>query len=190
MKQTRNKHSPAFEGGPGRPCGGRDHRPAGADLRPIPEIHVLEKGPGGRSPGAICHQSEIPGESGRTLPAHELKVERDFLSERSESRSIRRAMIDRDHQQLSLVRQCILLDSRASVYSGRYTRARPGVDGPDGPSVEDPLLRLQEDEGGCCNRAIGEPKKGSRLMRLMLEAIYRRPNTSKPARDTGSFPIC
>ena len=33
------------------------------------------------------------------------------------SRSIRRAMIDRDHQQLSLVRQCILLDvSRASVY--------------------------------------------------------------------------
>ena len=26
------------------------------------------------------------------------------------SRSIRRAMIDRDHQQLSLVRQCILLD--------------------------------------------------------------------------------
>ena len=33
------------------------------------------------------------------------------------SRSIRRAMIGRDHQQLSLVRQCILLDvSRASVY--------------------------------------------------------------------------
>ena len=32
------------------------------------------------------------------------------------SRSIRRAMIDRDHQQLSLVRQCILLVSRASVY--------------------------------------------------------------------------
>ena len=39
------------------------------------------------------------------------------------SRSIRRAMIDRDHQQLSLVRQCILLDvSRASVYY------RPGTD--------------------------------------------------------------
>ena len=33
------------------------------------------------------------------------------------SRSIRRAMIDLDHQQLSLLRQCILLDvSRASVY--------------------------------------------------------------------------
>ncbi len=33
------------------------------------------------------------------------------------SRSIRQALIDRDHQQLSLVRQCSLLDvSRASVY--------------------------------------------------------------------------
>ncbi len=33
------------------------------------------------------------------------------------SRSIRQAMIDRDHRQLSLVRQCRLLDvSRAWVY--------------------------------------------------------------------------
>ncbi len=33
------------------------------------------------------------------------------------SRSIRQALIDRDHRQLSLVRQCKLLDiSRASVY--------------------------------------------------------------------------
>ncbi len=33
------------------------------------------------------------------------------------SRSIRQALIDRDRQQLSLVRQCILLDvSRAWVY--------------------------------------------------------------------------
>ena len=33
------------------------------------------------------------------------------------SRSVRQALIDRDHQQLSLVRQCILLAvSRASVY--------------------------------------------------------------------------
>ena len=59
------------------------------------------------------------------------------------SRSIRRAMIDRDHQQLSLVRQCILLDvSRASVYYRPVpTRAEDlEVDGPDGPSVfEDPL---------------------------------------------------
>ncbi len=33
------------------------------------------------------------------------------------SRSMRQAMIDRDHRQLSLVRQCSLLNvSRASVY--------------------------------------------------------------------------
>ena len=35
------------------------------------------------------------------------------------TRSMRQAMIDRDHRQLSLVRQCSLLDvSRASVYYG------------------------------------------------------------------------
>ena len=44
------------------------------------------------------------------------------------SRSIRRdAMIDRDHQQLSLVSQCILLDvgagPRCTDHAGRY---RPG----------------------------------------------------------------
>ena len=56
----------------------------------------------------------------------QLKVERDFFvgKVRSMSRSLRQAMIDRDHQQLSLVRQCILLDvSRASVY---YRPVRPG----------------------------------------------------------------
>ena len=41
---------------------------------------------------------------------------------------------------------------------------RPGVDGPDGPSVfEDPLLRLQEDEGLAAATGLsGEPKKGSK----------------------------
>ena len=41
---------------------------------------------------------------------------------------------------------------------------RPGVDGPDGPSVfEDPLIRLQEDEGLAAATGLsGEPKKGSK----------------------------
>ena len=110
------------------------------------------------------------------------------------SRSIRRAMIDRDHQQLSLVRQCILLDvSRASVYYRSVpTRAEDlELMAPDGPSVfEDPLLRLQEDEGLAAATGLsGEPKRVRRLMRLMgLEAIYRRPNTSKPAPGHRIFP--
>ena len=75
------------------------------------------------------------------------------------SRDQRQAMIDRDHDQLSLVRQCNLLDvSRASVY---YRAAPPKAEDLelmtlDGPPVsfgrlwrgsEDPLLRLQEDTG-------------------------------------------
>ena len=74
-------------------------------------------------------------------------------------------MIDRDHQQLSLVRQCILLDvSRASVYpAGTDQGRRPGVDGPDPSVFEDPLLRLQEDEGLAAATGLsGEPKKGSK----------------------------
>ena len=65
------------------------------------------------------------------------------------SRSIRRAMIDRDHQQLSLVRQCILLDvSRASYYRPVPTRAEDLelMALMDRQYLKTPL-RLQEDEG-------------------------------------------
>ena len=90
------------------------------------------------------------------------------------SRSIRRAMIDRDHQQLSLVRQCILLDvSRASVYYRPVpTRA------------EDLELMALMDPQYLKTPFYGSRKMKAWLlvsMRLMgLEAIYRRPNTSKP----------
>ena len=107
------------------------------------------------------------------------------------SRSIRRAMIDRDHQQLSLVRQCILLDvSRASVYYRSVpTRAEDLVDGPDGPSVfEDPLLRLQEDEGLAAATGLsGEPKKGSKADAVDGSGSHL-PNTSKPAPGHRIFP--
>ncbi len=103
------------------------------------------------------------------------------------SRGMRQAMIDRDHRQLSLVRQCSLLNvSRASVY---YR--------PVATKAEDLELMAQMDrqylktpfygsrrmkawllrEGYLVSR-----KRVRRLMRVMsLEAIYRRPNTSKPA---------
>ena len=115
------------------------------------------------------------------------------------SRSIRRAMIDRDHQQLSLVRQCILLDvSRASVYYriGTDQGRRPGVDGPDGPSVfEDPLLRLQEDEGLAAATGLsGEPKKGSKADAVDGSGSHlpASQHQQTSAGLTGSFPtgIC
>ena len=67
------------------------------------------------------------------------------------SRKERQAMIDRQHNQLSLVRQCTLLDiSRGSVYyQPTPTRTEDlelmSLDGP--PIPEDPLLRFQADEG-------------------------------------------
>ena len=83
------------------------------------------------------------------------------------SRKQRQAMIDRDSSQLSLIRQCTLLDiSRASLY---YQPTLPRTKDLD-------LMALMD------RQYLKTPFYGSRrMMRLMgLEAIYRRPNTSKP----------
>jgi len=103
-------------------------------------------------------------------------------------------MIDRDHNQLSLVRQCNLLDvSRASVY---YRPAPPKAEGlelmalMDRQYLKTPFYGSRkmrvwlQRQGYQVNR-----KKVRRLMRLMgLEAIYRRPNTSKPASGHKVYP--
>ena len=103
------------------------------------------------------------------------------------SRSQRRAMIDREEPKLSLVRQCALLGiSRSSLYylptEGR--RRGLGVDGPHRPTVplKTPFYGSRRmtawlrNHGHQVNR-----KRVRRLMQLIgLEAIYRRPNTSKP----------
>ena len=103
------------------------------------------------------------------------------------SRDQRKSMIDRDHRELSLVRQCSLLDvSRASVYY------RPAP-----PKAEDLELMALMDRQYLKTPFYGSRKmrvwlqgqgylvsrnRVGRLMRLMgLEAIYRRPNTIKPA---------
>jgi len=110
------------------------------------------------------------------------------------SRNQRQAMIDRDHRQLSLVRQCSLLDvSRASVY---YRPAPPKAEDlelmalMDRQYLKTPFYGSRKmrvwlrGQGYLVNR-----KKVRHLMRLMgLEAIYRRPNTSKPAPDHKVYP--
>ena len=103
-------------------------------------------------------------------------------------------MIDRDHAKLSVSRQCKLVDiSRSSLY---YR--------PVGPDQEDLDLMAMMDRQYLKTPFYGSRrmsvwlrsqgyevnrKRVRRLMRLMgLEAIYRRPNTSKPNPEHRTYP--
>jgi putative transposase len=103
-------------------------------------------------------------------------------------------MIDRDHPRLSLVRQCALLEiSRSSLYY-QPTEAR---------AQDMELMSLMDRQYlktpfyGSRRMAVWlrtqghqvNHKRVRRLMQLMgLEAIYRRPNTSKPAPEHKVYP--
>ena len=110
------------------------------------------------------------------------------------SRSIRRAMIDRDHQQLSLVRQCILLDvSRASVYYRPVPTRAEDLELMalmDRQYLKTPFYGSRKMKAWLLQQGhLVSRKRVRRLMRLMgLEAIYRRPNNSKPAPGHRIFP--
>ena len=102
------------------------------------------------------------------------------------SRSQRRAMIDREEPKLSLVRQCALLGiSRSSLY---YLPTEAGAEDLELMALIDQqylktpfygsrrMTAWLRNHGHQVNR-----KRVRRLMQLIgLEAIYRRPNTSKP----------
>ena len=107
-------------------------------------------------------------------------------SSRVVSRSQRRAMIDREEPKLSLVRQCALLGmSRSSLY---YLPTEAGAEDLELMALIDQqylktpfygsrrMTAWLSNHGHQVNR-----KRVRRLMQLIgLEAIYRRPNTSKP----------
>ena len=116
------------------------------------------------------------------------------MSDRSMNRSLRQAMIDRGHKQLSLVRQCTLLNiSRASVYYRPVSTRAEDLElmaRMDRQYLKTPFYGSRRmkawllAEGYLVSRS-----KVRRLMRLMgLEAIYRRPNTSKPAPGHRVYP--
>ena len=110
------------------------------------------------------------------------------------SRKERQALTDREHNQLSLVRQCTLLDiSRGSLY---YQPTLPKTKDLEMMSLMDRQYLKTPFYGSRRMKAwlqtqgylVGRDRV-RRLMRLMgLEAIYRRPNTSKPAPGHRIYP--
>ena len=78
----------------------------------------------------------------------------------------RRELVDRQHQTLSIVRQCALLGvGRSSLYYRPQgdLAAGPDPDEGDGPPVPgNPLLRIQADEGiAGAARHAGKPEAGT-----------------------------
>ncbi len=110
------------------------------------------------------------------------------------SRKQRQAMLDRNHGELSLVRQCSLVRiSRSSVY---YQPVPTRVENLELMTLIDRQYLKTPFYGSRRIKAWlegqGHPvgrNKVRRLMRLIgLEAIYRRPNTSKPTPGHRIYP--
>ena len=110
------------------------------------------------------------------------------------SRGRRRQMVDREHPNLSVVRQCTLLGiSRSSVYHHRRETDEYDLELMNlidrqylvRPYYGSRRMTLWlKAQGYAVNR-----KRVQRLMRLMgIEAIYRRPNTSKPSPQHKVYP--
>jgi len=110
------------------------------------------------------------------------------------SRKQRQGMVDREHGKVSLVRQCALLRiSRGSVYyQPTSTRAEDLelMTLMDRQYLQTPFYGSRKMQAWL--RGSGHPigrNKVRRLMRLMgLEAIYRKPNTSKPTPGHRIYP--
>ncbi len=110
------------------------------------------------------------------------------------NRSLRHAMIDRGHKQLSLVRQCALLNiSRAWVYYRPVSTRAEDLElmaRMDRQYLKTPFYGSRRMKAWLLGEGyLVSRSKVRRLMRLMgLEAIYRRPNTSKPAPGHRVYP--
>ena len=104
-------------------------------------------------------------------------------------------MIDRSHE-LPLTGQAKALGiSRGSV----YYLARPTSDADlalmrriDELHLEHPFAgsRMLRDMLKAEGREVGRRHVATLMKKMGVEAIYRRPNTSKPARGTRSTPTC
>ena len=110
------------------------------------------------------------------------------------SRNQRQALIERDPDQLSRVRQCNLLDvSRASVYYRPVPARAEDLELMalmDRQYLKTPFYGSRKMKAWLLQQGyLVSRKRVRRLMRLMgLEAIYRRPTTSKPAPGHRVYP--
>ena len=122
----------------------------------------------------------------------QLKVERDFLEERSRSMSPaeRRELVDRQLRSLSIARQCQLMGvSRSSLYYRPKETSRQDLSlmrEMDRQYLETPFYGSRRMKASLDRQGMPVSRKRvQRLMRLMgLRAIYRQPRTSQPAAGT------
>jgi putative transposase len=192
MKQTRKKHSPAFKAKVALAAIQGDETIAQLAIRfevHPSQIHSWKKALVEGAPGLFAADQKAPAhrsaEGGKGFFGAKV---------RSMSRDQRKGMIDRAHPQVSLSRQCALLDiNRASVYYRPVpTRAEDLelMNLMDRQYLKTPFYGSRRMKAWLLQQGhLVSRHRVRRLMRLMgLEAIYRRPRTSQPAAGHRVYP--
>ncbi|MFQ5854004.1 MAG: IS3 family transposase [Candidatus Binatia bacterium] len=204
MRESRRKHSPAFKAKVALEA--LKGEETTAEIASRFEVHpaqvrtwkrVLLEGASGIFGGDQGYQK-----NNESLIAQlyqqigQLKVERDFPRQQigSLSQERRRAMVDRRHPSLSVVRQCRVLGiSRSSLYYQPVGISGEGLELMkliDKQYLERPFYGSRRMAVWLRGQGYGiNRKRVDRLMGVMgLKAIYRRPRTSKPGLGHRVYP--